>query len=207
MGAKHITAQEKELFKVLVNTGLSMRKVARLTGRTAGTVSDHLSVSDSKQVISNYLTQDEMFRILDLHAQGMTCTQISAEVDKAHGTVYKVINQLYPKHKKAHAKWLEMQGQAEAQVVPVVPPALAAIRAARKAGLTMTKQEESPALVMEVQTVENDVVSSQTQETPERPDIDWQAKWCEAQQQIAELREINSILKGYVRHLQRLNEQ
>ena len=46
-----------------------------------------------------------------------------------------------------------------------------------------------------------------TQETPEQPGIDWQAKWCEAQIQIAELREINSILKGYVRHLQRLNEQ
>ena len=46
-----------------------------------------------------------------------------------------------------------------------------------------------------------------TQETPEQPGIDWQAKWCEAQQQIAELKEINSILKGYVRHLQRLNEQ
>ena len=46
-----------------------------------------------------------------------------------------------------------------------------------------------------------------TQETPEPPGIDWQAKWCEAQQQIAELKEINSILKGYVRHLQRLNEQ
>jgi transposase-like protein len=42
---------------------------------------------------------------------------------------------------------------------------------------------------------------------PETPGIDWQAKWCEAQQQIAELKEINSILKGYVRHLQRLNEQ
>ena len=42
---------------------------------------------------------------------------------------------------------------------------------------------------------------------PERGTIDWQAKWCEAQQQIAELKEINSILKGYVRHLQRLNEQ
>ena len=46
-----------------------------------------------------------------------------------------------------------------------------------------------------------------TQETPEPPGIDWQAKWCEAQIQIAELKEINSILKGYVRHLQRLNEQ
>ena len=46
-----------------------------------------------------------------------------------------------------------------------------------------------------------------TQETPEHPGIDWQAKWCEAQLQIAELREINSILKGYVRHLQILIEQ
>ena len=41
----------------------------------------------------------------------------------------------------------------------------------------------------------------------EQPSIDWQAKWCEAQQQIAELRETNSILKCYVRDLQRLNEQ
>ena len=211
MGAKHITAQEKELFQVLVNTGLSMQKVATLTGRDAGTVSNHVTSTVSKQMMSDdtkpvgniHLTQDEMFSMLDLHAQGMTCTQIGKEVGKAHGTVYKVINQLYPKHKKTYAKWLELQGQREAPVDPVVPPALQAIRDARKAGLTMTKQEEeSPALVMEVQTVE-----AQRQDEPEQPGIDWQAKWCEAQQQIAELKEINAILKGYVRHLQRLNEQ
>ena len=212
MGAKHITAQEKELFQVLVNTGLSMQKVATLTGRDAGTVSNHvtstvsndLTSSDTKSVVSIHLTQDEMFSMLDLHAQGMNCTQIGKEVGKAHGTVYKVINQLYPKHKKTYAKWLEMQGQREAPVDPVVPPALAAIRAAREAGRIATlKQElESPALVMEVQTVE-----AQRQDEPEQPGIDWQAKWCEAQQQIAELKEINSILKGYVRHLQRLSEQ
>ena len=211
MGAKHITAQEKELFQVLVNTGLSMQKVATLTGRDAGTVSNHVTSTVSKQMMSDdtkpvgniHLTQDEMFSMLDLHAQGMTCTQIGKEVGKAHGTVYKVINQLYPKHKKTYAKWLELQGQREAPVDPVVHPAIQAIRAAREAGRTITKQEEeSPALVMEVQTVE-----AQRQDEPEQPGIDWQAKWCEAQQQIAELREINSILKGYVRHLQRLNEQ
>jgi transposase len=164
MGAKHITAQEKELFQVLVNSGLSMQKVATLTGRDAGTVSDHvtrvarhhLTSSDTKPVDNIHLTQDEMFTMLDLHAQGMTCTQIGKEVGKAHGTVYKVINQLYPKHKKAHAKWLDMQKQAEASVVSVVPSALQAIRDARKAHCTMTEQqEESPALVMEVQTVES----------------------------------------------------
>jgi IS30 family transposase len=211
MGAKHITAQEKELFQVLVNTGLSMQKVATLTGRDAGTVSNHVTSTVSKQMMSDdtkpvgniHLTQDEMFSMLDLHAQGMTCTQIGKEVGKAHGTVYKVINQLYPKHKKTYAKWLELQGQREAPVDPVVHPAIQAIRAAREAGRTITKQEEeSPALVMEVQTVE-----AQRQDEPEQPGIDWQAKWCEAQQQIAELKEINAILKGYVRHLQRLNEQ
>jgi predicted transcriptional regulator len=164
MGAKHITAQEKELFQVLVNTGLSMQKVATLTGRDAGTVSNHVTSTVSKQMMSDdtkpvgniHLTQDEMFSMLDLHAQGMTCTQIGKEVGKAHGTVYKVINQLYPKHKKTYAKWIELQGQREAPVDPVVPSALAAIRAAREAGRIATlNQEESPALVMEVQTVES----------------------------------------------------
>jgi transposase len=156
MGKKHITAQEKELFQVLVNTGLSMQKVASLTGRDAGTVSNHLRSSDTNPVGNIHLTQDEMFSMLDLHAQGMTCTQIGKEVGKAHGTVYKVINQLYPKHKKTYAKWLDLQKQAEALVPPVVPPALQAIRDARKDGRTMTEQEEeSPALVMEVQTVES----------------------------------------------------
>jgi hypothetical protein len=189
-----------------------MQKVASLTGRDAGTVSNHvtstvsnhLTSSDTNPVGNIHLTQDEMIEMLDLHAQGMTCTQIGKQVAKAHGTVYKVINQLYPKHKKAYAKWLELQGQKDTPVVPVIPSALAAIRAAREAGqiATLKQEEESPALVMEVQTVE-----AQRQDEPEQPGIDWQAKWCEAQQQIAELREINAILKGYVKHLQILNDR
>ena len=230
MGAKHITAQEKELFQVLVNTGLSMQKVATLTGRDAGTVSNHVTSTVSKQMMSDdtkpvgniHLTQDEMFSMLDLHAQGMNCTQIGKEVGKAHGTVYKVINQLYPKHKKTYAKWLEMQGQREAPVDPVVPPALAAIRAAREAGRIATlNQEESPALVMEVQTVESKPCDCDCNFTDSKicqamsSSIDQHRKMVAEYKEtitkqnttIAELKEINAILKGYVRHLQRLNEQ
>jgi transposase len=156
MGKKHITAQEKELFQVLVNTGLSMQKVASLTGRDAGTVSNHLKSSDANPVGNIYpvgnihLTQDEMFLMLDLHAQGMTCTQIGKEVGKAHGTVYKVINQLYPKHKKTYAKWLELKKEKDAPALvmevqpveePTLPAALLAIRAARAAGRTLQPLE------------------------------------------------------------------
>jgi transposase len=166
MGAKHITAQEKELFQVLVNTGLSMQKVASLTGRDAGTVSNHvtstvsnhLTSSDTNPVGNIHLTQDEMVEMLDLHAQGMTCTQIGKQVAKAHGTVYKVINQLYPKHKKAYAKWLEIQKEKDEPTLvmevqpaeqPAVPAALLAIRAARAAGRTLQP------VPVEVQTVES----------------------------------------------------
>ena len=230
MGAKHITAQEKELFQVLVNTGLSMQKVATLTGRDAGTVSNHVTSTVSNDLTASctnpvehiHLTQDEMFSMLDLHAQGMTCTQIGKEIGKAHGTVYKVINQLYPKHKKAYAKWLELQGQAEAPVVPVVPSALAAIRAAREAGRTITKQEEeSPALVMEVQTVESKPCDcdcnftdskicqamSSSIDDHRKMIVEYKETITKQNTTIAELKEINAILKGYVRHLQRLNEQ
>jgi transposase len=166
MGAKHITAQEKELFQVLVNTGLSMQKVASLTGRDAGTVSNHvtstvsnhLTSSDTNPVGNIHLTQDEMIEMLDLHAQGMTCTQIGKQVAKAHGTVYKVINQLYPKHKKAYAKWLEIQKEKDEPTLvmevqpaeqPAVPAALLAIRAARAAGRTLQP------VPVEVQTIES----------------------------------------------------
>ena len=202
MGAKHTTDREKQLFQHLVSTGLSVRNVSRLTGRSHACITDNLTnvVPTANQT---HMTEEQMFSVFEKDAQNIPCADIARQINKPHSTVYKVIRRIYPKQQRAYAKWLELQGQAEAPVVPVVPTALAAIRAAREAGRTITKQEEeSPALVMEVQTVE-----AQRQDEPEQPGIDWQAKWCEAQQQIAELREINSILKGYVRHLQRLNEQ
>jgi len=203
MGAKHTTDREKQLFQHLVSTGLSVRNVSRLTGRSHACITDNLTnvVPTANQT---HMTEEQMFSVFEKDAQNIPCADIARQINKPHSTVYKVIRRIYPKQQRAYAKWLELQGQAEAPVVPVVPSALAAIRAAREAGriATLKQEEESPALVMEVQTVE-----AQKQDEPEQPGIDWQAKWCEAQQQIAELKEINAILKGYVRHLQRLNEQ
>ena len=204
MGAKHTTDRERELFQQLVNTGMSVRKISRLTGRSHDTVSNYVNSDVPMRTFPATTTEEEMNKIFDLHHAGKRTIDIATEMNRAPSTIRMVVKRIYHKHETAYQRWLELQGQAEAPVVPVVPPALAAIRAAREAGRTATlkQEEESPALVMEVQTVE-----ALKQDEPEQPGIDWQAKWCEAQQQIAELREINSILKGYVRHLQRLSEQ
>lgn len=206
MGAKHTTERERELFQFLVNSGLSMRKAARLTGRTAGTISEHIGKSDTVMMNahcdSKYMSEELMFQILDKHAQGMSCSEIAKEVNRPHGTVYKVIFRVYPKHQKAYAKWLEMQEQPKESPVQVTPAALQAIRDARERERIMVEQKESPALVMEVQTAE-----PQRQDEPEQPGIDWQAKWCEAQIQIADLRETNDILKGYVRLLHSMSDR
>lgn len=206
MGAKHTTERERELFQFLVNSGLSMRKAARLTGRTAGTISEHIGKSDTVMMNahcdSKYMSEELMFQILDKHAQGMSCSEIAKEVNRPHGTVYKVIFRVYPKHQKAYAKWLETQEQQKESPVHVTPAALQAIRDARMRGQNQNEQQESPSLVMEVQTVE-----PQKQDEPEQPSIDWQAKWCEAQIQIADLRETNDILKGYVRLLHSMSDR
>lgn len=154
MGAKHTTDREKQLFQHLVSTGLSVRNVSRLTGRSHACITDNLTdvVPTANQT---HMTEEQMFSVFEKDAQNIPCADIARQINKPHSTVYKVIRRIYPKQQRAYAKWLELQGQAEAPVAPVVHPALAAIRAAREAGRTMTEQEESPALVMEVQTVEN----------------------------------------------------
>jgi len=203
MGAKHTTDRERELFQQLVNTGMSVRKISRLTGRSHDTVSNYVNSDVPMRTFPATTTEEEMNKIFDLHHAGKRTIDIATEMNRAPSTIRMVVKRIYHKHETAYQRWLEMQKQKDTPVAPVVHPALQAIRDARKAGRTITKQEEeSPALVMEVQTVE-----AQRQDEPEQPGIDWQAKWCEAQIQIAELREINSILKGYVRHLQILNEQ
>ena len=203
MGAKHTTDRERELFQQLVNTGMSVRKISRLTGRSHDTVSNYVNSDVPMRTVPTTTTEEEMNKIFDLHHAGKRTIDIATEMNRAPSTIQMVVKRIYNKHETAYQRWLEIQKQKDTPIAPVVHPALQAIRDARKAGRTMTKQEEeSPALVMEVQTVQ-----PQRQDEPEQPGIDWQAKWCEAQQQIAELKEINSILKGYVRHLQRLNEQ
>jgi hypothetical protein len=221
MGAKHTTDREKQLFQHLVSTGLSVRNVSRLTGRSHACITDNLTdvVPTANQT---HMTEEQMFSVFEKDAQNIPCADIARQINKPHSTVYKVIRRIYPKQQRAYAKWLELQKQAEAPVDPVVPPALAAIRAAREAGRIATlNQEESPALVMEVQTVESKPCDCDCNFTD--------SKICEAMSYsiknqkaiianheetitkqnttIAELKEINAILKGYVRHLQRLNEQ
>lgn len=201
MGAKHTTERERELFQQLISTGMSVRKISRLTGRSHDTVSNYVNSDVAQHTLPTATTEEEMYKVFDLHHAGKRTIDIAIEMNRPPSTIRMIVKRLYQKHETAYQRWLEMQ--KDTAVAPVVPPALQAIRDARKAGRTMTKQEkESPALVMEVQTVE-----AQKQDESEQPGIDWQAKWCEAQIQIAELREINSILKGYVRHLQILNEQ
>ena len=201
---KKITDNEKQMFVGLHKSGMSTQQIARITDRSESTIRRFTTGDEVIDDKPTYLMDEEMFLIFDNHAAGLSNVDIAIKLNRPQQTVSKVVRREYVKHENAYQRWLELQGQAEAPVTPVVPSALAAIRAAREAGriATLKQEEQSPALVMEVQTVE-----AQTQETPEQPGIDWQAKWCEAQQQIAELREINSILKGYVRHLQRLNEQ
>ena len=174
MGATHTTDREKQLFQHLVSSGMSVHKVSRLTGRSHACITNNVDTDGVAGNQTSIWTDEDMYKIFDLHSAGKRVVDISREMNRPNQTVSSITRRVNPKHQKAYAKWLELQKH----------------------------EEVSPALVMEVQTVE-----AQRQDEPEQPGIDWQAKWCEAQQQIAELKEINSILKGYVRHLQRLNEQ
>jgi IS30 family transposase len=173
MGAKHTTERERELFQQLISTGMSVRKISRLTGRSHDTVSNYVNSDVAQHTLPTATTEEEMYKVFDLHHAGKRTIDIAIEMNRPPSTIRMIVKRLYQKHENAYQRWIEMQ-----------------------------TQKESPALVMEVQTVQ-----PQRQDEPEQPGIDWQAKWCEAQQQIAELREINSILKAYVRHLQILNEQ
>ena len=201
---KKITDNEKQMFVGLHKSGMSTQQIARITDRSESTIRRFTTGDEVIDDKPTYLMDEEMFLIFDNHAAGLSNVDIAIKLNRPQQTVSKVVRREYVKHENAYQRWLELQGQAEAPVTPVVPSALAAIRAACEAVriATLKQEDESPALVMEVQTVE-----AQRQDEPEQPGIDWQAKWCEDQQQIAELKEINAILKGYVRHLQRLNEQ
>jgi IS30 family transposase len=201
---KKITDNEKQMFVGLHKSGMGTPQIARITNRSESTIRRFTTGDEVIDDKPTYLMDEEMFLIFDNHTAGLSNVDIAIKLNRPQQTVSKVVRREYVKHENAYQRWLELQGQAEAPVTTVVPSALQAIRTAREAGriATLKQEEESPALVMKVQTVE-----ALKQDEPEQPGIDWQAKWCEAQQQIAELKEINSILKGYVRHLQRLSEQ
>ena len=220
---KKITDNEKQLFVGLHKSGMGTPQIARITNRSESTVRRFTTGDEVIDDKPTYLMDEEMFLIFDNHAAGVSNVDIAIKLNRPQQTVSKVVRREYVKHENAYQRWLELQGQAEAPVTPVVPSALAAIRAAREAGriATLKQEEESPALVMEVQTVESKPCDCDCNFTD--------SKICEAMSYsiknqkaiianheetitkqnttIAELKEINAILKGYVRHLQRLNEQ
>lgn len=157
---KKITDNEKQLFVGLHKSGMSTGQIAKITSCSESTVRRFTTGTEVIDDKPTFLKDEEMYVIFDNHAAGVSNVDIAIKVNRPQQTVSKVVRREYVKHQHAYQRWLEMQGQAEAPVVPVVPSALAAIRAAREAGRTMTEQEESPTLVMEVQTVETDVVPS-----------------------------------------------
>jgi len=143
MGAKHTTDREKQLFQHLVSTGMSVRNVSRLTGRSHACITENLNSDVVVMANHAHMTEEQMFSVFDKDSQNIPCADIARHINKPHSTVYKVIRRIYPKQQKAYEKWLELQKEKDApalvmEVQPVeekaVPAALLAIRAARAAG-------------------------------------------------------------------------
>jgi transposase len=146
MGAKHTTDREKQLFQHLVSTGMSVRNVSRLTGRSHACITENLNSDVVVMANHAHMTEEQMFSVFDKDSQNIPCADIARQINKPHSTVYKVIRRIYPKQQKAYEKWLELQKEKDApalvmEVQPVeekaVPAALLAIRAARAAGRSL----------------------------------------------------------------------
>jgi transposase len=149
MGAKHTTDREKQLFQHLVSTGMSVRNVSRLTGRSHACITENLNSNVVVMANHAHMTEEQMFSVFDKDSQNIPCADIARQINKPHSTVYKVIRRIYPKQQKAYEKWLELQKEKDApalvmEVQPVeekaVPAALLAIRAARAAGRTLHQE-------------------------------------------------------------------
>jgi transposase len=149
MGAKHTTDREKQLFQHLVSTGMSVRNVSRLTGRSHACITENLNSDVVVMANHAHMTEEQMFSVFDKDSQNIPCADIARQINKPHSTVYKVIRRIYPKQQKAYEKWLELQKEKDApalvmEVQPVeekaVPAALLAIRAARAAGRTLHQE-------------------------------------------------------------------
>jgi transposase len=159
MGAKHTTDREKQLFQHLVSTGMSVRHVSRLTGRSHACITENLNSDVVVMANHAHMTEEQMFSVFDKDSQNIPCADIARQINKPHSTVYKVIRRIYPKQQKAYEKWLELQKEKDApalvmEVQPVEPPALPAallaIRAARAAGRTLQPEP------VEVQTTKSE---------------------------------------------------
>ena len=149
MGAKHTTDREKQLFQHLVSTGMSVRNVSRLTGRSHACITENLNSDVVVMANHAHMTEEQMFSVFDKDSQNIPCADIARQINKPHSTVYKVIRRIYPKQQKAYEKWLELQKEKDAPALvmevqpvqePTLPAALLAIRAARAAGRTLHQE-------------------------------------------------------------------
>ena len=129
MGAKHTTERERGLFQQLISTGMSVRKISRLTGRSHDTVSNYVNSDLAQHTLPTATTEEEMYKVFDLHHAGKRTIDIAIEMNRPPSTIRMIVKRLYQKHENAYQRWIEMQ-----------------------------KQKESPSLVMEVQTVEPEQV-------------------------------------------------
>lgn len=154
---------EQQTIKVLREKGKSSYEIATIMGLDPSTIRRHLrqmnvaSISKVKVFPAfSACTEEDMHKIFDLDKSGVKQNDIASIVGKSNATVYNVINRYYESHKSAYATWL--QKQTEAPSVQVTPATLHAIREARERVQNQNEQEESRALVMEVQTVEPEQV-------------------------------------------------
>lgn len=131
MGSR-ISEIEKLTFLGLHKSGMSINEISRRTGRSTDSVKQFVNddVAESAFDQRSILTNEDMHKIFDLYSAGKRVTDISRQMNQPISTVGMVTRRLYPKHQKAYVKWLELQKH----------------------------EEVSPALVMEVQTVESNLV-------------------------------------------------
>jgi lambda repressor-like predicted transcriptional regulator len=126
MGSR-ITEIEKLTFLGLHKSGMSIREISRRTGRSTDSIKQFTTddVASSAFDQRSILNDEDMYKIFDLYSAGKRVTDIARQMNQPSSTVGMVTRRLYPKHQKAYAKWLELQ-----------------------------KEKDAPALVMEVQPVE-----------------------------------------------------
>jgi hypothetical protein len=155
MGATHTTDREKQLFQHLVSSGMSVHKVSRLTGRSHACITNNVDIDGVERNQASIWTDEDMYKIFDLHSAGKRVVDISREMNRPNQTVSSITRKVNAKHQKAYAKWLDMQKEKDAPALvmevqpvetPALPAALLAIRAARAAGRT-----SQPAPVEQVQ--------------------------------------------------------
>ena len=183
--ASKITEIEKLTFLGLYKSGMSINEISRRTGRSTDSIKQFATddVAESAFDQRSILNDEDMHKIFDLYSAGKRVTHIARQMNQPASTVGMVARRLYPKHQKAYAKWLEIQ-----------------------------KEKDAPALVMEVQPVEEPAVhpailairaaraaGRTSQPAPVEPEcVDFRSKY------FALLEEHSRVMADYIKSLKAL---